>query len=120
MSYIGTYAPSGSTTPATAIDNITVTGTVAAGNRKIHASLQGDDVGLHIGDTVLVNAEMTKDFGDGRGSVVITKGSLLIARGTEGSDGVITPETLAFDIVESTNNTDTIYHFVATANNDGI
>lgn len=120
MTYIGTYAPSGNTVPATAIDSITVTGTTAAGNREIHASLLGDDVGLHIGDTILVNAEMTKDFGDGRGSIVITKGSLLIARGTEGSDGVITPGTLTFDIVESTNNTDTTYHFTATTNNDGV
>lgn len=107
MTYIGTYnTPSSGA--ATAADTITKSG----GNTVV--SLDGTQVPMHLGDTILVAATFTYD------GTTINKGSLLIARGTEDANGEITPSTLTFDIVESTVDKDTTYKFVADSNNTGI
>ena len=107
MTYVGTYFNFGSAagTP-TAADRITVN---ANGTT---VSLSGTNVPMHLGDTILVGENFTL------GTTAVSKGSLLIARGTEDANGVITPATLTFDIVESTVDKDTTYRF--TEITDGI
>lgn len=103
MSYIGTYYRPGGTGVATAADQITVTGSGA--NKTTTVQLNNQNVPMHIGDTILVGDSFVYD------GVNVSKGSLLIARGTEGTDGVITSSSLTFDIVESTIDVDTNYSF---------
>jgi hypothetical protein len=65
--------------------------------------------GVSIGDTFLLCGDLKY------GSVNLTKGTLLIARssdGTEGSNGYIDASKLTYDIVESTNDTDTTYRLL--------
>lgn len=112
MVYIGTYynrnGSNGSL--ATAADTITVSGTGA--NKTTTVSLGGNNVPMHIGDVILAGEAFSLD------GTAVSKGSLLIARGTEDTNGEITPATLTFDIVESTVDKDTTYRFIQTT--DGI
>lgn len=67
---------------------------------------------VDIGDTYLVTSSGIT-YNDGSHNIQVPGGSLMIARGTEGSDGHITGR-VAYDIVASTSDTDTNYNFVAT------
>ena len=110
MVYRGTYynRNGSNAASATAADQITITGSGA--NRTTTVSLGGTTVPMHIGDTILVGENFSL------GGVAVSKGSLLIARGTEDANGEITAATLEFDIVESTVDSDTTYRFVETSN----
>jgi hypothetical protein len=84
--------------------------------RTIITDANGNDVKCAIGDTFLVCSENNNVDG----VTELTIGTLLIAKGTEGSDGYITAASLKFDAVESTNDTDTKYHFTSeTVTNGG-
>jgi hypothetical protein len=64
---------------------------------------------VSIGDTFLVCSDLVY------GSAKLTKGALLIARstdGTENSSGYIDASKLTYDVVEATNDTDTTYRLV--------
>ena len=111
MTYIGTYYRIGGSGVATGADTITINGT--GSSRTTTVSLNGNNVPMHIGDTLLAG----ENFSLGN-SINVSKGSLLIARGTEDANGVITPASLEFDIVESTVDKDTTYRFTETT--DGI
>ena len=102
MTYIGTYNIPGSTgsAAATAVDTFSFT-------NGITASLNGNPVKFHVGDTILVAADPSFSFN----GVEINKGSLMIARGTEDANGEITQSTLVFDVVQATHDTDTTYRF---------
>lgn len=60
-----------------------------------------------VGDTYLTAEDVTIN------EHTVHVGSLVIARGTEDDSGFITADTLVWDIVESTQNTDTQYSFQA-------
>lgn len=62
-----------------------------------------------IGDTYLAAEDVTIN------EHTVHAGSLVIARGTEDASGFITTDTLVWDIVESTQDTDTQYSFQAIA-----
>jgi hypothetical protein len=106
MTYIGTYNISGQN--ATAVDSFQIT----QSPKSITASLNGNPVKFHIGDTILVAVDPSFSFN----GVEVYKGSLMIAKGTEGSDGYITDSTLTFDIVSASHDTDTTYRFEQATN----
>lgn len=60
---------------------------------------------ISIGDTYLATEDVTIN------EHTVHAGSLIIARGTEDASGFITTDTLVWDIVESTQDTDTHYSF---------
>ena len=95
MHYIGTVNSSGTGTGASSV-NLSVTPNTAS------IVEDGETVALQlkVGDTLLVN---------GSGINGKNPGTLLIATGTEGSDGYITAATLKFEVVEETYFTDTNY-----------
>jgi hypothetical protein len=62
-----------------------------------------------VGDTYLAAEDVTIN------EHTVHAGSLVIARGTEDASGFITTDTLVWDIVESTQDTDTQYSFQAIA-----
>lgn len=79
-----------------------------ATNQTTTVTKNGVNVDVHIGDTFLISEDgISVD-----GSTKLTIGTILIAKGTENAaTGIIPPSSLRFDVVESTNNTDTTYHF---------
>lgn len=103
MTYIGTIGTTG--TAATQIDTTGTSPVVYKGTTQVP---------MHIGDTMLVANQMSLN------GQTIYPGSLIIARGTEDNDGVITASTLTFDIVKATNDTDTHYRFIENSTSDGI
>jgi hypothetical protein len=66
-----------------------------------------------IGDTYLFAEDTNYTPSGASQSVLVTKGTLVIARGTEGTNGYITANTLQWDFVESTVDTDTKYKFTS-------
>lgn len=62
---------------------------------------------VSIGDTYLFSEDTTFTYSNKQ--VSVTKGTLAIARGTEGTNGYITSNSLVWDFVESTTDTDTKY-----------
>lgn len=116
MHYIGTFKSSG----GTAITSIGVNSgkKIDDTNGEITSVKKGaDNVDLHIGDTILVAEESTI------GGVTYPKGTLFIANGTEATEtnqsagtkeGVITSNSLYFDIVEESYDTDTTYQLTGT------
>lgn len=108
MKYIGTY----STTNGTAATDITY----SAGTTTVKKNNNGTEeiVRLHCGDSIISDALSWTYKG-----INVIPGSLLIANGTEGSDGYITAETLYFDVVRGDYNTDTTYHLGADSSQTG-
>lgn len=106
MTYRGTAGAGGSA--ATSVTHNLSTGVTTI-------QLNGTNVDCHIGDTFMICSDGMSVDGVNR----LTIGSLIIAKGTEGANGIITAATLAFDAVESTNDTDTTYHFVSESVTNG-
>ena len=106
MHYIGTLKETGGTAAneITAVDEYH--DVTAAG---VSVSKNNETVSLHIGDTILI-AEET-EIGTG----TYAKGTLLIANGSEGANGIITAASLYFDVVEESYDTDTTYNLKGTS-----
>ena len=68
---------------------------------------------IAVGDTYLFAEETTYTPTGGQSSVTVSKGTLAIARGQEGSNGYIPANSIQWDFVESTVDTDTKYKFDA-------
>ena len=83
------------------LDALTYKGTVAANSDLPEASK-----GVHIGDTYKVNAENSGITINGKAAHL---GDLLIATGTEDSNGNITSGTLTWTLVQGNSETDTTY-----------
>ena len=83
------------------LDALTYKGTVAANSDLPEAS-----EGVHIGDTYKVSAENSGITINGKAAHL---GDLLIAIGTEDSNGNITSDTLAWTLVQGNSETDTTY-----------
>lgn len=107
MTYRGTIGSNGSA--ATHITNTNGVIALVNGSANVKCS---------IGDTFLISSDTITINNTDR----LTIGTLIIAKGTEGTDGYITASTLNFDVVESTNDTDTTYQFnsVTVENGGGI
>lgn len=108
MTYRGTIGTTG--TAATAISG-------SSANNNLQVKNGNTNVDVSIGDTFLVSNALTVDGHS------CTVGSILIARssdGTENAQGHIESSKLRFDVVQSTNDTDTTYQFVQNQNNTGI
>ena len=84
------------------LDALTYKGTVAANSDLPEASN-----GVHIGDTYKVNAENSGITINGKAAHL---GDLLIATGTEDSNGNITSSTLTWTLVQGNSETDTTYN----------
>ena len=105
MTYRGTLGKQG-TTSGTAGTNIAVTGTAPNFDYKVMNN--GTEVKVSIGDTFLVIGSDSISLNNGVST--LSNGTLLIVRGgTEDADGYVTD--IVFDIVESTVDHDTTYHF---------
>lgn len=77
--------------------------------KVISMTYDGTKVTASIGDMFMVcSTGISVD-----GSTYLEIGSLLIAKGTEDSSGIITDATLAFDVVKATKDTDSTYYFKA-------
>lgn len=77
--------------------------------KVISMTYDGTKVTASIGDMFMIcSTGISID-----GSTFLEIGSLLIAKGTEGSNGIITDATLAFDVVKATKDTDSTYYFKA-------
>lgn len=74
---------------------------------------------VSIGDTYLFAEATTYTPSGASQAVTVSKGTLVIARGTEGTNGYITASTLKWDFVESTVDTDTKYKFISASTNGG-
>lgn len=74
---------------------------------------------VSVGDTYLFAEATTYTPSGASQAVTVSKGSLVIARGTEGANGYITSSTLKWDFVESTVDTDTKYKLVSASTNGG-
>lgn len=83
------------------LDALTYKGTVATNSDLPKASK-----GVHIGDTYKVSAENSGITINGKAAQL---GDLLIAIGTEDSNGNITSDTLAWTLVQGNSETDTTY-----------
>ena len=106
MTYLGTLVGVGGTGTASAATAIVTNSTTG----ETTVEFNGNNVPMHVGDTILVASPYNWTNGAGQ----LSKGSLLIARGTEDANGEITPATLTFDVVESTVDIDTTYYFAQT------
>ena len=108
MTYRGTIGTGGSVATRVNYNTSTKVTTVYNGSTVVQCSI--GDVFLVCSDGVSVD-----------GSTKLSVGTLLIAKGTEDpATGYITTATLSFDVVESTADTDTTYHFVSeTVTNGG-
>ena len=84
------------------LDALTYKGTVATNSDLPKASN-----GIHIGDTYKVSAENSGITINGKAANL---GDLLIAIGTEDSNGNITSDTLAWTLVQGNSETDTTYN----------
>lgn len=84
------------------LDALTYKGTVATNSDLPNASK-----GVHIGDTYKVSAENSGITINGKTAHL---GDLLIAIGTEDSNGNITSDTLAWTLVQGNSETDTTYN----------
>lgn len=93
------------------LDALTYKGTVAANSDLPEAS-----EGVHIGDTYKVNAENSGITINGKTAHL---GDLLIAIGTEDSNGNITSDTLAWTLVQGNSETDTTYNMKVAAGGSG-
>lgn len=109
MTYIGTLVGVGAPQGLTASAATAIKTDATTGNTTVE--LDGTNVPMHVGDTILVAYPYNWQNGAGN----LSKGSLLIARGTEDANGEITPATLTFDVVESTVDIDTTYYFAQTS-----
>lgn len=89
------------------LDALTYKGTVAAA-----ANLPTAASGVHVGDTYKVSAANSGITVNGQTAKL---GDLLIATGTEDSDGNITAATLAWTLVQGNSETDTTYDMKVTA-----
>lgn len=104
MTYKGTIGSNGSAgTGVSLADNGGVNG----------VTLDGEPVSCSIGDTFLAEEDVKVN-----GVVVVPKGSLLIAKGTE-ENGIITSD-LSFDTVANSADTDTTYTFESDTNLNGV
>lgn len=74
---------------------------------------------VSIGDTYLFAEATTYTPSGASQAVTVSKGTLVIARGTEGTNGYITASTLKWDFVESTVDTDTKYKLISASTNGG-
>lgn len=74
---------------------------------------------VSIGDTYLFAEATTYTPSGASKAVTVSKGTLVIARGTEGTNGYITASSLKWDFVESTVDTDTKYKFISASTNGG-
>ncbi len=93
------------------LDALTYKGTVAANSDLPEASK-----GVHIGDTYKVSAENSGITINGKTAHL---GDLLIAIGTEDSNGNITSDTLAWTLVQGNSETDTTYNMKVAAGGSG-
>lgn len=99
MHYKGTFGSTGGSSGITSISYNSTTGTV---------TVVPSTATFEVGDTLLyAGANETEYYG----STPYKIGSLLIAQGTEGSDGKITAATLHFDVVQEQFGSDTNYIF---------
>lgn len=89
------------------LDALTYKGTVATNSDLPNASK-----GVHIGDTYKVSAENSGITINGKTAHL---GDLLIAIGTEDSNGNITSDTLAWTLVQGNSETDTTYNMKVAA-----
>lgn len=93
------------------LDALTYKGTVATNSDLPNASK-----GVHIGDTYKVSAENSGITVNGKAAQL---GDLLIAIGTEDSNGNITSGTLAWTLVQGNSETDTTYNMKVAAGGSG-
>ena len=93
------------------LDALTYKGTVAANSDLPEASK-----GVHIGDTYKVSAENSGITINGKTAHL---GDLLIATGTEDSNGNITSGTLVWTLVQGNSETDTTYNMKVAAGGSG-
>lgn len=93
------------------LDALTYKGTVATNSDLPNASK-----GVHIGDTYKVSAENSGITINGKTAHL---GDLLIAIGTEDSNGNITSDTLAWTLVQGNSETDTTYNMKVAAGGSG-
>lgn len=100
MHYKGTFGSTGGSSGITSISYNSTTGVV---------TVTPSTATFEVGDTLLyAGANETEYYG----STPYKIGSLLIAQGTEGSDGKITAASLHFDVVQEQFGSDTNYSFV--------
>ena len=104
MTYKGTVGVGGSAGTSISVNNNT---------DRVITGINGI-TSYAIGDTFLLGGDFS--FKTSSTGVVKTysKGSLLIAKGTEDENGAITAETLSFDVVEESADTDSTYKLVST------
>ena len=93
------------------LDALTYKGTVATNSDLPNASK-----GVHVGDTYKVSAENSGITVNGKAAQL---GDLLIAIGTEDSNGNITSSTLAWTLVQGNSETDTTYNMKVAAGGSG-
>ena len=93
------------------LDALTYKGTVATNSDLPNASK-----GVHVGDTYKVSAENSGITVNGKAAQL---GDLLIAIGTEDSNGNITSSTLAWTLVQGNSETDTTYDMKVAAGGSG-
>ena len=104
------------------LDSMTYRGTIGA-TRTLG---QVQNAGVQIGDTYLLDGQVNGINTDGNSNATAHIGDMIIARGTEDTNGNITTSTLVWDIIPSGDDlhTDTHYTFKATngtgANGDGV
>ena len=100
------------------LDALTYKGTVASVSDIPDGTTAGEEI--QVGDTYKVTAANGITYTYGGNTITAKQGDLLIATGTEGSDGYITANSLEWTVAAGGSDTDTTYNTKVTAGSTNV